>query len=315
MSLAHCRTGRQEGGRCRFDVVTRILVATTNGVVEWPDGTRALNGTEVNALALAGEARYAIADSASALRDDGDGWQEVARAREGRVNCLIASKAGLFVGASEAHLLKQEGGDLVTLDAFEAAPGRDDWFTPWGGPPDVRSLAEDESGALYCNVHVGGILRSDDGGATWEPTIDIRSDVHEVTTASGAVIGATAWGLASSTDKGTSWEFDDGGLHATYARAVALAEDTIVMSASSGPRGNASILYRRPLDAPGTFERCGGELPVSFSSNIDTGCVAGAGTTVAFGTEDGELYLSDDSAATFTRVAVDLSPVRWVVLL
>ena len=290
-------------------------MATTNGVVEWPDGTRALDGTEVNALALAGEARYAVADSASVLRDDGDGWQEANRAREGRANCLVASKAGLLVGASEAHLLREEEGELVRLDAFESAPGREDWFTPWGGPPDVRSLAEDDSGTLYCNVHVGGILRSDDGGATWVPTIDIRSDVHEVTTAPGTVIAATAWGFASSTDKGTSWEFDDEGLHATYARAVALAEDTIVMSASSGPRGDASILYRRPLDAPGGFERCGGELPESFSNNINTGCVSGAGTTVAFGTEEGELYLSDNSAATFTRVAVDLSPVRWVMLI
>ncbi len=290
-------------------------MATTDGVVEWPAGTRALHGTEVNALALDGETRYAIADSASAMRDDGDGWHEVAHAPKGRANCLIASKAGLFVGASGAHLLRERGGDFVTLDAFESAPGRDDWFTPWGGPPDVRSLAEDDSGTLYCNVHVGGILRSDDGGETWIPTIDIRSDVHEVVATSETVFAATAWGLASSTDKGRSWEFDDGGLHATYARAVALADDTIVMSASSGPRGDTSILYRRPLDEPGRFERCGGELPESFSNNINTGCVAAAETMVTFGTEEGELYLSDDSAATFTRVAVDLSPVTWVKLL
>jgi hypothetical protein len=295
-------------------VVTRILVATTDGVVELPDGTRALDGTEVNALSLAGEARYAIVDSASVLRDEGDGWQDVARVREGRANCLIASKAGLFVGASEAHLLKEEGGDLVILEAFESAPGRDEWFTPWGGPPDVRSLAEDDSDSLYCNVHVGGILRSDDGGETWTPTIDIGSDVHEVTTAPETVIAATAWGLASSTDKGISWEFDEGGLHATYARAVALADDTIVMSASSGPRGDSSALYRRRLDTPGSFERCGGELPEWFSTNINTGCVAAVGTTVAFGTDEGEVYLSNDSAATFTRVADDLAPVRWVIL-
>jgi hypothetical protein len=294
--------------------VTRILVATTDGVVEWPGGARALDGTEVNALALAGEERYAVADS-SALRSEGKGWREVARAQAGRANCLIASKAGLFVGASEARLLREEGGDLVALDSFESAPGREEWFTPWGGPPDVRSLTEDDSGALYCNVHVGGILRSDDGGETWVPTIDIRSDVHEVAAATESVFAATAWGFASSVDKGATWEFDDGGLHATYARAVALAGDTIVMSVSSGPRGDASMLYRRPLDAPGSFEPCAGELPESFSKNIDTGCVAASGTTVAFGTEEGELFLSDDSAATFARVAVDVGAVRWVELL
>lgn len=296
-------------------MVTRILVATTNGVVDWPDETRALEGTEVNALALAGREHYVLANSASVLRDDGTDWQEVAAVREGRANCLIASEAGLFAGASDAHLLKEEGGEFVTVDAFESAPGRAHWFTPWGGPPDVRSLAEDDSGALYCNVHVGGILRSDDGGTTWTPTIDIQSDVHEVTTTAEKVIAATAWGLASSTDKGASWEFDDQGLHATYARAVAIADGMVVMSASSGPRGGASTLYRRPLDAPGAFERCGGELPEWFSDNINTGCLAALGTAVAFGTEAGELYLSDDSARTFTRVADQLAPVRWVELL
>jgi len=269
----------------------------------------------VNSLALTDSLRYALANRATVLNNDGEGWQEIARVREVRANCLIPARSGLFVGTSDAHLLKEEGGRFVTLDAFESAPGRDEWFTPWGGPPDVRSLAEDDRGTLYCNVHVGGILRSDDGGASWTPTIEIRSDVHEVTTAADKVIAATAWGLASSTDEGGSWEFDDGSLHATYARAVVVAGDVVVMSASSGPRGDASTLYRRSLDAPGSFVRCGGELPEWFSDNVDTGCLAASGETVAFGTENGELFLSDNSGETFTRVAGNLASVRWVELL
>ena len=269
----------------------------------------------MNSLALTDGLLYALANSTTVLKSDGEGWQEMASVEGVRANCLIPARAGLLVGTSDAHLLKEEGGRFVTLDAFETAPGRTDWFTPWGGPPDVRTLAEDDRGVLYCNVHVGGILRSDDGGATWTPTIDIRSDVHEVTTAAENVIAATAWGLATSKDKGGSWEFDDGSLHATYARAVVVSGDVVVMSASSGPRGDASTLYRRPLDAPGGFVRCGGELPEWFSDNINTGCLAASGETVAFGTEDGELFLSDDSGATFTRVADALATVRWVELI
>jgi hypothetical protein len=218
------------------------------------------------------------------------------------------------VGTSEAHLFKEDGGRFQAVDTFESAPSRDEWFTPWGGPPDVRSLAEDERGTLYCNVHVGGILRSKDGGSTWSPTIDVRSDVHEVTTAGERIFAATAWGLAMSFDEGASWEFDDQGLHATYARAVAVAGDVVVMSASSGPRGDASGLYRRPLTEPGAFVRSGGELPEWFSDNIDTGCLSGSDEGVAFGTESGELFFSDDSGETFTRVAENLAPVRWVEL-
>jgi len=295
--------------------VTRILAATTDGIFEWPNEVRSIRGTEVNALALAGNLHYALAAPATVLHDDGEGWREIASVRDVRANCLIPATSGLLAGTSDAHLLKEDGGRFVTLDAFESAPGRAEWFTPWGGPPDVRSLAEDDRGVIYCNVHVGGILRSGDGGATWSPTIEIRSDVHEVTTTAEKVLAATAWGLASSSDRGDSWEFDDESLHATYARAVVVSGDVVVMSVSSGPRGDASTLYRRPLDAPGSFVRCGGELPEWFAENIDTGCLAASGETVAFGTEDGELFLSDDSGETFTRVADNLASVRWVELL
>ena len=294
--------------------MTRILAATTEGIYQWPDGTRSLDGTETNALALADDLCYAVAEPATILRDDGEGWREFASVRDVRANCLIHASTGLFVGTSEAHLFKEDGGRFQAVDTFESAPSRDEWFTPWGGPPDVRSLAEDERGTLYCNVHVGGILRSKDGGSTWSPTIDVRSDVHEVTTAGERVFAATAWGLAASFDEGASWEFDDRGLHATYARAVAVAGDVVVMSASSGPRGDASGLYRRPLTEPGAFVRSGGELPEWFSDNIDTGCLSGSDEGVAFGTESGELFFSDDSGETFTRVAENLAPVRWVEL-
>jgi hypothetical protein len=294
--------------------MTRILAATTEGIYQWPDGTRSLNGTETNALALADDVRYAVAKPATIVLDDGEGWREFASVRDVRANCLIPARTGLFVGTSEAHLLKEEGGRFLSLDTFESAPGRDEWFTPWGGPPDVRSLAEDERGTLYSNVHVGGILRSEDGGSTWAATIDIRSDVHEVTTAAEKILAATAWGLATSLDEGASWEFDDQGLHATYARAVAVAGDVVVMSASSGPRGDASALYRRPLNEPGAFMRSGGELPEWFPDNIDTGCLSALDESVAFGTQGGELFLSDDSGETFTRVAENIAPVRWVEL-
>lgn len=295
--------------------MTQILVATTRGVVEFPDRVPALEGSEVNALAVGDGDRYALADSATVLRDAGDGWQEMGLVRDRRASCLMPSQHGLFVGTSEAHLLKESGGEFPTLDEFESAPGREDWYTPWGGPPDVRSIAEDDSGALYCNVHVGGILKSNDGGTTWMPTIDIHSDVHEVTTAAETVLAATAWGLASSSDGGATWKLDDEGLHATYARAVAVADGTVVMSIARGPRGGEATLYRRSLDEPGSFERCRTGLPEWFSDNINTGCLSARGATVAFGTEDGELYQSDDYGATFERVADQLAPVRWVELL
>jgi hypothetical protein len=294
--------------------MARMLVATTGGIVEFPGRELALEDREVKALSVENGGRYALADSSTVLRGTDDGWREIGQVQARRANCIMPSRHGLFVGTSEAHLVRERDGEFTTVEEFESAPGREDWFTPWGGPPDVRSLAEDESGALYCNVHVGGILKSEDGGSSWLPTIEIGADVHEVTTESNAVLAATAWGLGSSRDRGATWEFDDDGLHANYARAVAVAGDIVVMSVARGPRGGESTLYRRPLDPTGKFTRCSG-LPAWFADNIDTGSLSARDATVAFGTEEGELYLSEDAGATFERIADRLPPVRWVELL
>ena len=85
-----------------------------------------------------------------------------------------------MVGTEGAHLLRLGPTGLTRIDAFETMPGRDDWYTPWGGPPEVRSLACTADNVLLANMHVGGIARSDDSGRTWSPTMDIQFDVHQV---------------------------------------------------------------------------------------------------------------------------------------
>ena len=196
---------------------------------------------------------------------------------------------------------------------FERAPGRGDWFTPWGGPPAVRTIAAGAEGELYVNVHVGGILRSDDEGASWRPTIDIRSDVHQVLAVPGRpglVLAATGVGTATSEDGGASWSFAHGGLAGRYCRAVALAGDTVLLSASAGPRGGEAAVYRRPLGADGPFQRC----TDGFERNIDTGCLAADGELAAFGTEDGRVFVSRDAGASWTLEASGLPAVQALVV-
>jgi hypothetical protein len=98
------------------------------------------------------------------------------------------------------------------------------------GPPlGIRSIAATADGAvLLANVHVGGVPRSTDGGATWQPTIAIDSDVHEVRAhphRPGVVMAAAAIGLCTSRDGGVTWNVEQEGLHAAYCSAVAFAGD------------------------------------------------------------------------------------------
>lgn len=161
--------------------------------------------------------------------------------------------------------------DGSRCEAFDRAPTKDQWYTPWGGPPEVRSwsVARD-TGALYVNVHVGGILRSTDGGQSWDPTLDLDHDVHEVVAIGGGVVLAACGdgGLAVSGDGGSTWRFVVEGLRATYCRAVAVSDDgsTVLLSASRGPGGQESAVYRRPLDAADDVPF---ELVAEFDGNVD----------------------------------------------
>jgi hypothetical protein len=160
-------------------------------------------------------------------------------------------------------------------------------------------------------------VRSLDGGGSWEPTIDIDSDVHQVSAIGerpGEVRAATALGLAVSRDSGDTWTFQEDGLHGSYCRAVAISAETVLVSASEGHRGRRAAVYRTGLDGSGPFVKCADGLPEWFGSNIDSHCLAALGSAVAFGTDDGEVFLSEDSGGTWTPAASGLPPVRCLAL-
>ena len=292
-----------------------FYVATTSGLhTVGSSQSLELEGHEVTALHVGenGE-RWAVLDRSELWRDSGAGWVLVASSDDHRLNSVLAYRGSVWVGASDARLFRLDNADLISWEPFDSAPGRSEWFTPWGGPPDVRSLVGSDR-HLYANVHVGGILRGDLLGSRWEPTIEIGADVHEVATNDpdgNDLSAATAKGLARSTDRGESWTFIEGGLHAPYSRAIALGDDALFMTASDGPFGGRAAVYRLQ-DEEDVFTKCDRGLPEWFEGNIDTGCLATSGSRVAFGTEDGRVFLSADQGNSWEEAATGLSPVRWV---
>ena len=275
---------------------------------------------EASALAVRDGGVWAVAERRVIARRDPEGpWVDVARSDAFDLACLAPTSHGVFAGTEEAHLLRlvPDDGALAPLDAFETVGGRETWFTPWGGPPAVRSIAQDLAGRLHANVHVGGIPRSVDAGGSWEPTIDIDADVHQVVahpSEPDVVLAAGAVGLAVSVDGGSSWRIEREGLHATYARAVAVAGDRVLLSVSNGPRGGRAAIYRTALEPGSTFERCTEGLPEWFDGNIDSGWLDARGSEVAFGTGDGEVFVSDDAGESWTRAATGLPSIRAVRL-
>jgi hypothetical protein len=296
-----------------------VLVATRDGMRTFdgdghPRGEDHV-GRSVTALGRAGTGLWGIVDESELWHANGGDWSRVADLDGLRATCVAGMGADVFVGSSEARLFRLAGEALEPVDAFDHASGRETWHTPWGGPPDTRSMANwgDE---IYVNVHVGGIIRSDDVGETWTPTIEVDADVHHVTTAAEMVLAACAGGLAVSTDRGATWAYRTDGLEARYSRAVAVCGGSVLLSASNGPRGGRAAVYRGDL-AGGTFERCRAGLPEWFDDNIDTYHLDALpdGALASFGTSDGHLYGSTDEGATWNELVSGLPPVHRVLVL
>jgi hypothetical protein len=291
-----------------------ILVGTRSGLFEL-GGRSWLGGREVTAIAEDRGGWWALAEGRELVRIEGNDEIPTATIDEEVGRCLLPVAEGVLVGTANARLAIVRDGTAEMIGSFDDADGRSKWYTPWGGPPDTRSLSAGPEGLLYANVHVGGILRAAEPAGEWTPTIDIDADVHQVLAdpaRPGHVVAATALGLAESHDGGGSWSFLTDGLHASYARAVALVDGRLFLTASTGPRGGRAAVYRRQPDTD-TFVPCRGGLPEWFDGNIDSHCLAAAPGSTAFGTSGGEVFESTDDGATWRVVASDLPPVTGVL--
>jgi hypothetical protein len=292
-----------------------IVVGTADGLVELAaDGTelrRALPGVQVDAVS----GDWAVAEGrVVALRTGAT--VELPAGLQAR--CVLAGTGGrALVGTSKAHLL-QVGPDRgpVADGAFEAIAGRQAWMSPWGGPPDVRSVTAGPDGPVV-GVYAGGVWRPE--GDRWVEAVPTAAEAMQVVARGKVVAVAAGMGIGQSTDGGRSWDWRDDGLHASFCRAVAVTERWLVVAASAGPGSRRSALYRRPVDdASRSFIPCGDsgkdDLPEAFNHVVDTFELAGSGERVAVGTPSGCLYLSEDGGSTFHLVTDGLPGVSCVEL-
>jgi photosystem II stability/assembly factor-like uncharacterized protein len=232
----------------------------------------------------------------------------------------------IYVGTDDARVLRvRAGGALEQLDGFDAVAGRDTWYAGSAvidgervGPPlGIRSITATADGSiLLANVHVGGIPRSTDGGATWQSTIDVDSDVHEVRAhphRPDVVMAAAAIGLCTSRDGGATWDIEQEGLHASYCSAVAFVGESVFVSASEHHFATQGRVYRRRLDGHGSLVAVGG-LPTWTEGIVDTGCIATRGPEIAVADAKGNLYVSADTGHSWSRRASDLPAPSSVLI-
>ena len=309
-----------------------ILVAT------WGDGLFAVTGEgrtqeianqPVRGLAPDGRGgALAIVGRHSLRRRGPRGEWALVATSEFALSCCVAVRDAIYVGTDDARILRLSHGRgvLDAIEGFDNIAGRDAWFAGSAivngqrlGPPlGIRSVAANSNGSiLFANVHVGGIPRSMDGGKTWQPTIDINSDVHEVRahqTDPDMVAAASAIGLCISRDAGATWTIERDGLHASYCSAVAFSGDDILVSASTDHFATQGRIYRRPIRPDGNIVAVEGGLPTWLNGIADTGCIATKGSMIVVVDRAGTLYLSTEFGLAWSRSSSELPTPSSVLI-
>jgi hypothetical protein len=296
------------------DTLSQLLhhpvVATAAGI-HVPGGEPTDIG-RVTALHVDGDEVWAIAAGRRLLHVAHGEARTVAVLPDGPdATCVVTHRGTVLVGGDEASLWQLDDAELVPVRSFWEAPGRDEWHTPWGGPPSVLSMTS-HGDDLYVGVHVGGILRSTDGGATWSPTIDLHDDVHQVVVDHDDVVYAATGmrGLGRSTDHGRTWEYHTDGLHATYLLTAAVTGEGVLVGAGSGHAGRDGAVYR--FDGR-RFDRVT-DLPQRLDGQVMPRCLAAAGDDVVVALPGGDVHVSADAGRTWDLVAEQLDGVTEVAL-
>jgi hypothetical protein len=300
-----------------------VLAATDDGyrIISSSGAVRsALEGHRVEAFTPGPQGTWiAIVDERNVWQHGADGeWTPLATAAA-RLACLVTLDDVVYAGAVGPEVFRLVDGALVPAADLDAIPGRDEWH-PVGWDLHVRSMTTTADGALLANIHVGGIIRSTDAGASWAPTIDVDADVHEVRAHpiwADVVVAAAAVGICVSRDGGCTWDVVDDGLHATYARAVAFDGDDALVSVSDGPFASRSAIYRvrDVVDAAhaGRPERVADGLPEWLDGNVDTRCLAVSAGRCALADGAGSVWVRAGEDA-WSRVAHGLPGIAAVAI-
>jgi photosystem II stability/assembly factor-like uncharacterized protein len=197
--------------------------------------------------AQAGSARGK--SSLAASDDGGRTWRDIspATARDEEVWALAAAPnhhGEVLVGTSHARLFRSEdsGFSFRECTNFLRLPGRDRWTFPQPPHvPHVRSISFDprNSDVIYIGVEEGGVFRSSDHAATFEPlNQNIYADIHCVAVdydEAGRIYATTGGGFYTSVNGGASWN-PHKGMSRSYAVPLLLRRSaaTVIYTAAAG---------------------------------------------------------------------------------
>jgi len=238
---------------------------------------------------------------------NGREWEDIESGIEEQISSLILTSPDadtMIIGTEPPQIYRWNATDdrPARMDSFDQLECRKDWFTPWGGPPAVRSMALAGKNTVYADIHVGSIMRSFDLGLTWEPADStLHHDVHQVNTTPAdpnRVYANTADAVWVSTGRGDSWQHCPFPHKVAYGRALAIHPkdpDCLLASASKGPHGDdvRGRLFRSG-DAGRRWDHVTNGFPDYTEDNINTHRITFDANGTAWAADENKLYKSSD---------------------
>src|SRR6266446_6194353 len=250
----------------------RLYVGMHNGVCAlnsidagktWQQGpvtSLAHAAARLSASATAPQRAYLAAYEAGVYRTDDGGltWRHLASypsdyAHSVQVHPQDAQP--VYIGSEPATVFCSHDGAAGWEECvgLRAVPEAHQWFfhsdTRLSHVRDLR-MAPHDPHCLYAGIEVGGVVRSRDGGASWQQLPGTHDDIHCISLSTArpqTVYVATARGPYRSDDEGQHWDLINQGLQRPYALHISAAPndaDLVLLTVSTNARRQQPQLYR-----------------------------------------------------------------------
>ncbi len=325
----------------------RVLVGTARGIAVlerdgggWQVTGHWLRDVHIGAILIEPSSGIIYAGgykdgSVHASRDGGQTWERCADGlTEHNIYSLEAAKIGshmrLFCGTEPAKLFTSDdyGETWTERPGLRDVPTVDQWSFP--GPPHAAhtkhfTFDPHDARTVYASIEVGGLLKSTDGGESWQDMPGMYEDVHRLVINpkdSQHMFVSGGAGLWQSHDGGETWtnttdhDHEIGGYPDQLVYHPSNPDLMFVAAAKDAPGAwrtthFAGARIARSRDAGETWEILTNGLPDRMQGNVEAMCLeaVGEGCAIFAATTSGEVWVSDDAGDSWKVAIADLAPI------